>query len=150
LAKNGFLNIDAFDISEAGINKLKRLAKSYGLAINAWIQDLQEFKFRKKYDLIMTHGTLHFVTKDEWKRFLSKAKENTNQNGIHIIQIFTNKIPASSEIAPFVNGIADEGELEKVYKDWEILQSKSYIFDDEHLGVPKHQHSANKIVARKI
>jgi cyclopropane fatty-acyl-phospholipid synthase-like methyltransferase len=150
LAKQGFQNIDAFDISEAGIEKLKRIAKINEVGINAWVQDLCHFDFSKKYDLLMSHGTLHFVTKDDWYKFIIKAKEYTNKNGIHIIQIFTNKLPASPDIAPFVKGLSDEGELEIIYQDWEIIQFKSYTFEDEHPGAPKHYHAANKIVARKL
>lgn len=45
--------------------------------------------------------------------------------------------------------MADEGEIDKLYHDWEIIQTKSYTFDDEHPGVPKHKHASNKIVTRK-
>ena len=114
------------------------------------MQDLCQFDFKKKYDLLMSHGTLHFVTKNDWFNFLLKAKNNTNKNGIHIIQIFTNKLPASPDIAPYVKGLSDEGELEMIYHDWEIMQTKSYTFEDEHPGAPKHYHAANKIVARKL
>jgi hypothetical protein len=48
-----------------------------------------------------------------------------------------------------VKGLADEGELASVYADWELLQNKAYVFEDEHPGVPKHYHASNKIVARK-
>ena len=42
-----------------------------------------------------------------------------------------------------------EGEIKDLYSDWEILQFKTYVFDDEHPNVPKHQHAVNKLVARK-
>ena len=29
------------------------------------------------------------------------------------------------------------------------IQVKTYVFDDEHPNVPKHQHAVNKLVARK-
>ena len=51
------------------------------------------------------------------------------------MQIFTNKVPASPDIAPFVKGLADEGELFELYSDWRILEAKSYVFEDEHPGV---------------
>ena len=65
------------------------------------------------------------------------------------MQIFTNKIPASPDIEPFVKGLANEGELFDLYADWEIIETKSYIFEDEHPRVEKHFHASNKIVARK-
>lgn len=149
LAKQGFRNIDAFDISEAGISKLKRLCEIYGVDVNAFVQDLTAYSFNKKYDLIMSFAALCFVEKKSWKRFIDNAKKSTNIGGIHIMHIFTDTVPASADIAPFAKGLAYDGEIKELYLDWEILQYKSYTFEDEHPNVPKHLHSVNKIVARK-
>ncbi len=108
-----------------------------------------DYRFNKEYDVITSHGTLHFVSSQDWKDFILKAKQATISGGIHIMQIFTNKIPASPDIEPFVKGLANEGELFALYADWEIVETKSYIFEDEHPGVEKHFHASNKIVARK-
>lgn len=70
-------------------------------------------------------------------------------SGIHIMQIFTDTVPASPDIAGFAIGLAKDGEIAELYKDWEILQFRSYVFEDEHPGVPKHFHASNKLVARK-
>lgn len=149
MAKQGYANIDAFDLSENGISKLKRLCKINNVKLNAFVDDLTKYEFANRYDLVMSFGTLHFVSKNDWKRFIGRAKENTNDNGIHIIQIFTDEVPPSADIAPFAVGLAKDGEIRELYKDWEILQFKSYVFEDEHPGVPKHLHASNKIVARK-
>ena len=100
--------------------------------------------------MIICFGTLCFVTKNEWKKFLNNAKKYTNIGGIHIIQIFTDAVPASEDIAPFAVGLAEDGELKESYLDWEILQFKSYVFEDEHPNVPKHLHASNKIVAKRV
>ncbi|MBN1604460.1 MAG: hypothetical protein JW915_22820 [Chitinispirillaceae bacterium] len=39
-AKEGFQNIEAFDISEAGIGKLKRITKNHNIAINGTENDV--------------------------------------------------------------------------------------------------------------
>ncbi len=39
---------------------------------------------------------------------------------------------------------------EEVYKNEDVIEYKSYIFEDEHPGVPKHLHTSNKIVAKRI
>ena len=75
--------------------------------------------------------------------------QDTNPNGIHIIHTFTNTVPASPDIAPFAVGLADEGEILDLYSNWEALQFKTYVFDDEHPNVPRHQHAVNKLVVRK-
>jgi len=149
LAGLGYNKVDAFDLSENAIAKLKRIAAARDVQITAWAQDLTRFAFDRPYDLVMSFGTLHFVEKAQWKKFIHNAKENTNANGIHIIQLFTNALPASPDIAPFAVGLADDEEIKSLYGDWEIMQFKSYTFEDEHPGAPKHFHASNKIVARK-
>lgn len=149
LAKQGFLNIDAFDCSENAIHKLKRLAQKGGFSINAYMDDVCKFQFRKTYQLMLSFGTLHFVEKDMWHPFLLRAKQNTAPGGVHMIQLFTNQVPPTSDIAPFAVGLASDGELKELYHDWKILQFKSYTFEEEHPGVPRHLHASNKIVVQK-
>lgn len=149
LAQKGY-QVDAFDLSEHGIAKLKRRCEQSNARVNAFVADLTTYQFKQYYDMILCFGTLHFVDKDGWKRFISNAKEYTNIGGIHIMQIFTDAVPASEDIAPFAIGLAKDGEMKELYTDWDILQFKSYVFEDEHPNVPKHMHASNKIVARRI
>lgn len=149
LASLGYKDIDAFDLSENAIARLHRIAASKNVHVHGWVQDVTQFTFSKPYGLVMSFGTLHFVEKAHWKRFILDAKANTNAHGIHIIQLFTNVLPPSPDIAPFAVGLADDGEIKSLYSDWDILQFKSYTFEDEHPGVPKHYHASNKIVAQK-
>ena len=149
LAKQGYSNIDAFDISESGISKLKRLCEVNCLNVNAFVRDLTIYTFDKKFDWIMSFATLCFVEKSDWKQFIARAKENTSVGGIHIMHIFTDTVPASPDIAPFAIGLAKDGEIKEMYNDWKILQFQSYVFEDEHPNVPKHMHAVNKIVAQK-
>lgn len=148
LAEKG-LQVDAFDISESGIAKLKRIAYIKGVAVNAWAQDLTLFRFDKQYDVILSHGVLHLVEKEHWKHFISQAKENTKAGGLNIIGVFTDKVPATPDNAPFTKGLFAEGELLKLYEDWEIIDSDAFVFDDEHPGGIKHVHAAEQIIAKK-
>ena len=149
LAEKGFQNVEAFDLSSAGIEKLLKIAVLKKVNVKAWVQDLTEFKFEKSYDVIISYGTLHFVEKEKWKKFINDAKRNTNAGGINIFQIFTNKVPASYDIAPFIKGLADEGEIKSMYQDWEIISFDSHVFEDQHPGVDKHLHASDTIIARK-
>lgn len=149
LAEKGFQNVEAFDLSSAGIEKLLKIAALKKVNVKAWVQDLTEFKFEKHYDVIISYGTLHFVEKDRWKKFINDAKRNTNVGGINIFQIFTNNVPASYDIAPFIKGLADEGEIKSMYQDWEIISFDSHVLEDQHPGVEKHLHASNTIITRK-
>ena len=148
LAKQGY-HVDAFDLSEHGIAKVNDRCEVSGVKLNAFIADLTEYEFEHNYDAIMSFGTLHFVCKNDWKKFINEAKKHINDGGIHIIQLFTDVVPASEDIAPFAIGLAKDEEIKELYDDWEILQFKSYVFEDEHPGIPKHLHASNKIVVRK-
>ena len=86
LAQKGFV-VDAFDISELGIKKLKRLALKNHVKVNAWVQNLCDYDFEKEYDVVTSHGTLHFVTKQDWKNFILKTKKQTKSGGVYANQV---------------------------------------------------------------
>ena len=142
-------NVDAFDVSEAGILKLKTIAEENKIKVNAWVQDLTTFIFSKTYDLIISHGVFHLVEKHDWQRIIKDIKENTNPGGLNIIGIFTNKLPATPDNAPFTKALFDEGELKELYADWNIIEFNAYVFEDEHPGGIWHKHAANNIIAMK-
>lgn len=85
----------------------------------------------------------------EWQRFISDMKTNTNPDGLNIIGIFTNKLPATPDNAPFTKALFDEGELKELYSDWDIIEFNSFVFEDEHPGGIRHKHAANSIIARR-
>ncbi len=150
LAEKGFDSIDAFDISKNAIEKVNRICSKKGLTLNARNTAVQNFEFKKNYDLMLSFGVFHFISAEDWKSFISKAKAHTNVGGIHIIQMFTDNEPPTFDIAPYAIGMAKDGELKDLYADWEILQFLSYTFEEEHEGVPRHKHASNKLIARKI
>lgn len=150
LAKQGFENIDAFDISENAIEKIERLCDKTDYKINTQVTSVQDFVFEKQYDLILSFGVFHFIDKESWTRFIRKSQENTRVGGIHILQIFNDNIPPTPDIAPYAIGMAKDGEIKNLYEGWEIIQFLSYTFEEEHPGIPLHKHASNKLVARKI
>jgi tellurite methyltransferase len=150
LAKNGLKSLSGFDISPAAIEKSRKLAEYANVSIDVWVDDLRSFAFARPFDLIMSFGSLHLLEKSQWKAFIEAAKRNTKPGGMNIFQIFTNTVPASPDIAPFVKGLADDKELEESYKDWKIVDFESKIFEDVHSGVEPHFHSSNTIIARRI
>lgn len=112
---NEFQKNMAFSV-ESRTNEGAHMYKAIIFDFDYTLGDFTTHQFRKKYDLVMSFGTLHFVNKDDWKQFIIRAKD---------------------------------GEIKELYEDWEILQFKAYVFEDEHPGVPKHLHASNKIVAKK-
>jgi len=145
----GVQRVEAVDISEAGISKLKRKAEKLGLNIEVKVGDLTQYEFCGEYDAVMSFGTFHFVCEKEWKAFVKRAKAATRPGGLHIMQMFTDDVPITEDLKPFAVGLSKKGELTAMYADWEILESTNYVFEDQHGDLPVHLHSAEKIVARK-
>lgn len=141
--------VDAFDLSQAGIKKAKRIADALQLAINFWTQDLADFQFNKKYDVVLSHGVLHLPQKEIRDVFIKQAQENTIVGGYNFIGVFTNRLPATPDNAPFTNSLFDVGELPEKYTGWEIIHHLEGTFLDEHPGGIKHEHAYERIIAKK-
>lgn len=81
---------------------------------------------------------------------MNEAKFHTLPGGIHMVQMMTDTLPPTEDIASFAKGFSKDGELRQLYKDWSEDAYMSYTIDHEHPGLPyRHQHSANKIFVKK-
>lgn len=149
LAEHGF-DVTAVDISENAIDKVRRLAREKGVNINARVQDMREYVFTNVLDLIISHGNLHLIEREDWTNLIEKIKTNTVVGGYNVIAVFTDSIPPPPDLAEFTVGLFKEAELFEFYADWKIILKKSYVLEDEHPGSPKHRHPINKIVAQRI
>ena len=149
LAKLGHI-VDAFDISENGIAKAKEIAAAVGAKVNFFSCDLGEFEFQKDYDVILSHGVLHLPEKDVRDRFIEKMQEHTKPGGYNVIGIFTNRLPATPDNAPFTHSLFDVGELPAKYQGWEIVHHLEGTFKDTHPGDIHHEHAFERIIARKM
>jgi len=148
LAGLGF-ETSAVDISESGIHKLKTMAHELHLNIDAAVCDMRKYTFKKQFDLIVCTGCLHLMTRKEWQKVLIDMKQYTSRGGFHAVGIFTNKVPEPEDQRGLMVGLFKEGELFTYYQDWEIIESQTRTFEDEHPGGIRHKHSANSIIARK-
>lgn len=148
-AKNGY-DVTAFDITKSGIDKTNKLAKVNNVSVNAFVTNINEFNPVGEYDIVFSSSVLHLVHKNIRMELLKKLIDNTNEGGIHMIQVhvkkpFITKPPARDESIE----VWKSGELFSLYSDHEILYCDEYIFDCNSGGTP-HRHCANKIIARIV
>jgi len=144
LASRGF-SVDAFDVSDAGIEKLRRGAGT--LAVRAWVEDAAAHAFSGSYDAVICHGVLHLFPPPVRARVLDGIRRGTKPGGANVIAVFTDKVPAPPDLAPFFHGLFREGELASCYADWRIELRDAYVFSDEHPGGFRHTHALEKVVA---
>ena len=142
--------VDAFDLSKAGIEKAKAIAAVKGLDINFFVCDLGNFIFDKNYDVILSHGVLHLPEKVLRDKFITEAQQHTKPSGYNIIGVFTNRLPATPDNAPFTKSLFDIGELPAKYAKWTLLSHDESTFKDSHPGGISHEHAYERIIAQKI
>jgi len=92
---------------------------------------------------------LHLPAKEIRDDFIQSAQQNTRSGGYHFIGIFTNRLPASPDIAPFTKSLFDVGELPGKYQGWKIIHRLECTFKDEHPGGIRHEHAYERIIAQK-
>jgi tellurite methyltransferase len=148
LAARG-LEVDATDVSLAGIRKLRARAADVGVGIRAWVQDLNTLEIRRSYDLVIAHGVLHLLGRQRWHSILRSMKDQTVPGGWNVAVVFTDRLPVPADLAPYARGLFREGELRERYEDWDVERWEAYTLEDEHPGGLRHRHPINKIVARK-
>jgi tellurite methyltransferase len=148
-AANLGYDVTATDISQSAITKIIKLAAEMNVDVQASVQDMRSFTSDDTFDVIISHGCLHLLIRDEWIKVLNNIKAATIPNGFNIVVVFTNKISPSPDMEPFTKGLFDEDELFDHYADWVIHHKSSHTFEDDHDGGIHHVHAANRIIAQK-
>lgn len=142
--------VEAFDLSENGVAKAREIAREQGVEAAFFQQDLGEFAFQKDYDVILSHGVLHLPRKAVRDAFIQKMQRHTKPGGYNVIGIFTNRKPATPDNAPYTHSLFYVGELPEKYAGWEIVHHAEGVFTDTHPGGIHHEHSYERIIARKL
>jgi tellurite methyltransferase len=139
LARNNFL-VDAVDKSPVAIKQVSDLLKENGhLNVQLFVDDIVNFRANKKYDLIISTMTLHFLNKNDALNLLRDIKTWLKPNGIIALTYLLDNfdLPIS--------------ELEDIYNDFTIIKSGQKIqIDKGHPGNLKpHEHHMVYILCRK-
>lgn len=154
LAQNG-CKVTCIDHSEHAVEKIKIASKDLGLDVDARVGDLSKIEtlgINGKYDLIMAHGVLYYLTNKQWKSLLNVLKESTVDGGFNIytLFIFSDEYPALDEIVSAGYKFSFEPEeLKEFYQDWNIFRYDMYVKWDKHPNIPVHVHPIEKLIACK-
>ncbi|MGD1836558.1 MAG: methyltransferase domain-containing protein [Nitrososphaeraceae archaeon] len=152
LSQNGF-KIIAIECSKFAINNFKRLLKNKPIQdISIICSDVRTFETTKKFDCVIAYGLLHCLSnKTDISNLVNKMKKWTKVEGINVIVSFTAEIPIPN-VQSYLNPcFIKKHELEKWYKDWEILKMEEEIINELHPTTKiEHQHSVIRLIARKL
>lgn len=150
-AKCGYA-VTAFDVSEQGIEKAKRLAEHNKTEVSFFKADIFDYRPDAEYDIIFSSGVLHFLPLNERKEFCDSLKSHTSDIGVNALNVFVQK--------PFISRAPDStrdedlrhpwlsGELFGYYHDWLFHTCREEIFDCNSGGIP-HRHCMDTLIAQK-
>ena len=151
LAKCGYA-VTAFDISEQGIEKAKRLAEHNKVDVRFFKADISDYDPDLDYDIIFCSGMLHFIPQPGRRELCERLKAHTADNGINALNVFVQK--------PFITRSWDNpedgklrhpwysGELFGYYHDWLFHICREEVFDCNSGGVP-HKHCMDTLIGQK-
>lgn len=147
-ARNGY-DVSAFDITEAGLDKARRLADACRVEVNFFRANVLDFRPDSDFDVIFSSGVLHYIPDALRDEIFSSYQDHTTIGGIHALNAFVRK--------PFIPNAPDEdlpawlwrsGELAMRYDDWRFHSFEERIFDCTSSGIP-HQHCMDVLIAEK-
>lgn len=107
-------------------------------------QDILDFEFEPKYDLILGTGILHFLKKEDAHQLIKKMQENTFSGGFHFLICMSSEEKSNDKIHFYPN----KEVLSKLYSGWEIIHNIPCL-SKKH-GETMNQHKMIILLAKKI
>jgi tellurite methyltransferase len=145
-------DVSAYDLSEVGVEKTKRLADSANVRVNVFRADFHDFRLENEYDIIYSSGVFGYMRQELRGEIIGNLKQFTAPHGLNAFQTFVEKpfIKAAPEanVSHKERAYFRSGELFTYYHDWYIHSCDEFIFDCNSSGVP-HKHATNHIFAEK-
>jgi 2-polyprenyl-3-methyl-5-hydroxy-6-metoxy-1,4-benzoquinol methylase len=124
LAQNGF-EVDAVDISERGLKKVKKLAREKGVKINTFLVDLDQYQIGKEqYDLI---ANFYFLR----RRLIPRIKKGLKKGGKVIFETYLLEHRKLGTGGPKqAKYFLKPNELLRLFKEFRILFYREGIFKE--------------------
>ena len=149
MASKGYA-VSAFDIAGSGIRKALRLARERGVGIDAWVEDINDFRPRGQYDIVYSSGTIQYLRDDKKAEFFEKVRAATRVNGVAYFNVFVEKsflaLPPDWDEG---EALWKPGELFCRLSDWKFLRIDETIFEDDSGGTP-HLHCMDTILCERM
>ena len=142
--------VSAFDISDAGIEKTKRLAEQARVPVRVFKANLWDYRLDEKFDILYSSGVLAYIKPELRDEIMENYKSHVACNGLAALHVFVNK--------PFIARAPEKekhswhwksGELFTYFHDWLIEHCTEYVFDCNSSGAP-HRHAANRLFAKNL
>ncbi len=99
-------NIVVLDVCETPLELCRGLAAQWSLPIETVRQDLFELDFAQRFDVVLMHGTLNFISADRQPEVLARLQRATRPGGRLVLLFNTSR--------PIAAGVAEENHADYV------------------------------------
>ena len=90
LARCGY-DVSAFDISEAGLEKTKRLADRAHVHVRTFRADMWDYRLDVEYDILFSSGTLHYIKPELRDEIIKNYESHVTYDGVIALHVFVEK-----------------------------------------------------------
>lgn len=134
MAERGY-KVDAIDVVEANWFKT-RLEEKRQIIKNIRIisQDIVQFRFKKKYNIIVSKDVLHYLNREKLQCVLSKIAKSTDADASVYIVMFTDIIRRNQ--SGTLQKKVDEADLS--YDEW--VKLLYFYFNDWEISINKEEY----------
>jgi len=140
------LAVTAVEVSRAGLNKARRLARARGVRVR-WVQgDMRRCHVSGPFALVYSCGSLHYVPRTARPRLVAGLAALTRPAGYHAHIVFTDRrvyVEQGEAIDYFT-----AGELAGLYAGWRVLYRAPRTIVCAADGT-SHRHSVEELIAEK-
>jgi 2-polyprenyl-3-methyl-5-hydroxy-6-metoxy-1,4-benzoquinol methylase len=91
------VRIVVLDICETPLELCRRLAERWAFPIETIRQDLLDLTMKRQFDVVLVHGTLHFISTHRWTEALTRVRRAIRSNG-RLVLFFNTSRPKAVEI----------------------------------------------------
>ena len=145
LATKGF-SVVCVDVSKVAIRQFRDYAEKLGVEVKGVAEDITQFEFDQKYDIIISIGTLNLLQKEDAIELIERIKANTKSHGLNAVMAFTELDPLQ-----LISFLFESNELKRLYKGWKIVtykESPTSLHEYDKEG-RTHRHTNADLLAQK-
>lgn len=119
----------ALDVSPIAIARIQQVASEEALPLRAEQADFETYWISEMFDTVVAIGLFMFFPKERALGLLADAQAHVKPNGITVVNVLIEGTTYLEMFEPGHYYLFGRTELQKYFRDWEILEDRFDIFD---------------------
>lgn len=142
-------HIDCVDVSQVALDNLGRNVAGRNCTVTTFCTDIREHTLASAtYDLIICHGVINSMPKDDWPILADTLRRALKEGGILEITAFTEDSPNEIK-SETITVLAKPAEMTWLFADLQVDKRDARVFEHSHFPAGLHTHSIERFIFRK-